>query len=340
MKKKVFTWITMLASVAMMGIGASTVSAASIPSDASAWNGHYYKAYNLGYSFYEAKEYCELKGGHLATITSASENSFITKLADKAGKNCYWLGIKRDSQGRYRWITGETSSYSNWNAEEPDNYRDSQGYGHIFGNHVAIFNVGEWGDMSEDCSSWDNEPHWGKSNFGFVCEWDKPISLKNASITLSGTSYTYTGKNKYPAVTVYLNGKKLQKNTDYTVTYVANKFPGYGYAKIEGKGKYTGSVKKYFRIKPKQITGTSAKCNKVGTLTVKWPNMKYITGYQLQYKKAGGSWKTVKLASGTTSRTITKLSKGTYYVHIRAYATTTGKTAYGTWSDTKTVRVK
>lgn len=340
MKKKIFTKLMLLVSVLIIGSVSTPVSAASIPSDARLWKGHHYKAYNLGFTFNEAKEYCELQGGHLATITSASENAIVTELADKAGRNNYWIGIHRDAQGNYNWITGEKSSYSNWNREEPNNYLNNQGYGHIFGNNFAIFEVGKWGDMTEDCNSWDHESHWGRGNFGFICEWESPVSLKKAKISLSRTSYTFSGKEVRPSVRVQLNGKALVKNKDYKVTYIANKFPGYGYAKIQGIGKYTGTVKKYFQVMPTQLKNFFARCDKRGQITAKWQKMKYITGYQLQYKKTGESWKTVKLTSNTTAKTFKALRKGKYEVRVRAYATTSGRTAYGRWSPIKTVSVK
>lgn len=50
-----------------------------IPSDAVKFNGHSYYVYNLSSvtTWEEAKEYCESKGGYLATITSKEEDEFV-----------------------------------------------------------------------------------------------------------------------------------------------------------------------------------------------------------------------------------------------------------------------
>ena len=77
--------------------------------------------------------------------------------------------------------------------------------------------------------------------------------------------------------------------------------------------------------------------------TVYFKKLGGVSGYQLQYatnskfKKA----KTVKLKRTLTKKTVKKLkSKKKYYVRIRAYKKAGGKTYYGKWSKTKTVKVK
>ncbi|MCC8067184.1 MAG: fibronectin type III domain-containing protein [Clostridiales bacterium] len=74
---------------------------------------------------------------------------------------------------------------------------------------------------------------------------------------------------------------------------------------------------------------------------MKWKKMSNISGYQIQYSKAFGSKKTVKVSSKLVSKILSNLTSGsTYAVRVRAYATTNGKTAYGNWSTAKEVKVK
>lgn len=75
------------------------------------------------------------------------------------------------------------------------------------------------------------------------------ISLEQATITLSKTSYTYAAKEYKPSVTVSFNGKKLQSGKDYKVTYSNNKNAGTATASISGIGNYNGTIKKTFKIK-------------------------------------------------------------------------------------------
>lgn len=75
--------------------------------------------------------------------------------------------------------------------------------------------------------------------------------LSAAKVTIPKKTYTYTGKAIKPTPTVKLDGKKLVKGTDYTVSYKNNKKTGKAYVIIKGKGSYTGTVKVAFTIKKK-----------------------------------------------------------------------------------------
>ena len=73
---------------------------ASVPVDAVVYNGNYYKLFNAAQTWSQAKASCESEGGHLVTITSAGENSFVLNLIKSHGtKNSYWLGAKLDTSG-------------------------------------------------------------------------------------------------------------------------------------------------------------------------------------------------------------------------------------------------
>ncbi len=66
-------------------------------------------------------------------------------------------------------------------------------------------------------------------------------------------SQTYTGKAIEPPVTVSYKGKKLEKGTDYSVTYNQNQSVGQANIVIEGMGSYTGSRTIAFEIVPAPI---------------------------------------------------------------------------------------
>ncbi len=69
---------------------------------------------------------------------------------------------------------------------------------------------------------------------------------------VSKTTYTYDGKahKPIPTVTTKVNGQlvTLKKNTDYTVTYENNTEIGTATVTITGKGNYTGTLTKTFKI--------------------------------------------------------------------------------------------
>ena len=147
------------------------------------------------------------------------------------------------------------------------------------------------------------------------------ISISKASVTLSTSTYAYDGKAKKPGVTVKLNGKTLKNSTDYTVSYSNNTKVGTATVKITGKGNYTGSVSKTFKIKNNfkkaTVSGISNKSytgkNITQSITVKYngKTLKNGTDYTVSYssnKKIGTA--TVKIAGkGSYTGTITTTFK-------------------------------
>ena len=147
------------------------------------------------------------------------------------------------------------------------------------------------------------------------------ISISKASVTLSTSIYAYDGKAKKPGVTVKLNGKTLKNGTDYTVSYSNNTKVGTATVKITGKGNYTGSVSKTFKIKNNfkkaTVSGISTKAftgkNITQSITVKYngKTLKNGTDYTVSYssnKNIGTA--TVKIAGKCSyTGTITKTFK-------------------------------
>lgn len=170
-------------------------------------------------------------------------------------------------------------------------------------------------------------------------------SLNRTRLSGVKTSYTYTGKNITPTVTVTFASKKLVKNTDYTVTYTKNKAIGTATITVKGKGNFTGTIKKTFKIVPKKVTLSSVTSPKTKQLKVTWKADKTVSGYEILYStsstfKTGKKTVTVK-KNTTKTQTIKGLKKGkTYYVKVRAYKTVSGKKVYGSYSSVKKIKVK
>ena len=77
--------------------------------------------------------------------------------------------------------------------------------------------------------------------------------LSNATVTLSETSYEYSGSAYTPAVTVTLNRQTLTKSTDYTVEYSNNVNAGTGLVTVTGRGSYSGTAGASFTIVAKSL---------------------------------------------------------------------------------------
>lgn len=147
--------IPMLLCVFPFGVVASEKPWGSVE-----FNGHYYRFYSNKLSYTDAKAFCEAEGGHLATVTTSTENEFVASLF--SGTSIWLGGNDIDTEGTFRWVTGEYFAYSNWAPGEPNNGKSNQDY-------MQMYENGTWDDLDEMSRS-------------FVCEWD---SWKDEPVTIS-----------------------------------------------------------------------------------------------------------------------------------------------------------
>ena len=166
-------------------------------------------------------------------------------------------------------------------------------------------------------------------------------------VKLSKKSFKYNKKVQRPAIIIKDGNGKTVNKSNYTITYSNknSKKVGEYTVKIKFKGKYKGTKKLTYQIKPKtvsikRITSGNKK------LTVKWnKNTTQTTGYQIQYAIDSTFYSDenkIKIGSNkTTSKTIKKLKKNKkYYVRIRTYKKVGGKKIYSSWSKVLKVKTK
>ena len=128
--------------------------------------------------------------------------------------------------------------------------------------------------------------------------------ISDSSISAIKTQ-NYTGKAVSPAPAVTYGGKKLVKNTDYTVSYSKNTAIGQASVKITGKGLYKGTKTVNFNIRP--ATVTKLKVSSTGEKSVKlsWKKVTGADSYAIyRYDNTSKKWqriKTVKAVSFTDS---------------------------------------
>ena len=82
-------------------------------------------------------------------------------------------------------------------------------------------------------------------------------SVSFLTVTLSATSFTYSGTPKQPAVTVKDGETTLVKDTHYSLEYKDNLKAGTAKVIITGINGYNGSVAKGFTINPKSVAKTA-----------------------------------------------------------------------------------
>ena len=122
------------------------------------------------------------------------------------------------------------------------------------------------------------------------------VSIRKAKITLSRTSYTYTGKAIQPGVTVVRGKTTLKKNRDYKVTFSANVSVGTATAKITGIKKYRGTIIKTFKIN-----------RAAQKLTLKASASRVSAGRTMTVK-AGGARETKKYSFKSSNKAVAKIS--------------------------------
>ncbi|MDD6021395.1 MAG: GDSL-type esterase/lipase family protein [Acutalibacteraceae bacterium] len=164
------------------------------------------------------------------------------------------------------------------------------------------------------------------------------------SVSLRYSTGVYNGKELKNKVTVLdKNGGTLKKDKDYAVSYKNNKYVGTAEVTVSFIGKYSGKLKKKFKIVPAGTGFTSITAAET-KLTLKWKkNTEQVTGYEIacstnaDFKNSN----VVKVGKKSEEKTIKGLTQGTqYYARIRTYKEVDGKIYYSAWSKVRTVKTK
>ncbi len=183
------------------------------PSAIGEYDGHRYEVYNMNMTWKEAKEFCESRGGYLATVSSDAENNYILNLIKQGDRYNYWLGGYKNNNNWF-WVTDEPFSYNKWAPGEPNNTGNAEAFIHISG---AKNNA--WNDLKNDG---DNTSGYHLSLFGFVCEYGKVESPKPKTMNLEDLLGYYEGyftnsQGRYTTyMTVYKEGSVYKVRYEWT----------------------------------------------------------------------------------------------------------------------------
>lgn len=138
-----------------------------------------------------------------------------------------------------------------------------------------------------------------------------------ANCKVSGlTTKTYTGKAQTQSITVKYGNKTLKNGKDYTVSYQNNINAGTAYVIIKGKGSYSGTVKRSFKINPVLIY---KQCTfyKIAS--------QYYTGSQIKpVPNIKNGTTTLKNGTDFTLTYQNNVNKGTAKVYIKGKGNYTG----------------
>lgn len=172
---------------------------------------------------------------------------------------------------------------------------------------------------------------------------DSTTETKKESLTIATDpeNAIYNGKNITRKVIVRSGNEVLTEGRDYKITYSNNKNCGIVTMKIIGIGNHQGTITKTFKIAPKKASLKKIKSGKkTATLYIR-KNGGGVTGYQIRYsyKKNFKSSK-YKVAKKTTYKIKGLKRKKQVYVKIRAYKQVGKAKIYGSWSNSKKVKIK
>ena len=162
------------------------------------YNGHsYYRS--TGSAFWtDARTACTNMGGYLVTVTSAAENNFIFNLWPSG-----WIGLTDEvTEGTWRWVTGETYSYSSWNPGEPNNAGNE--------DYIQFVGGGKWNDLPNSVSL----PY--VIEFNYVVTYTAWIVQQTVYTNSSG--YYSFSQSTNPSVEWYLQIDAPTPVTAHTIT--------------------------------------------------------------------------------------------------------------------------
>ena len=136
------------------------------PPNAQRFRGSSYVVVTKQVPWSEAKDRAEKMGGHLATITSAEEHQWVTENLLKGGIYNTWIGGSRDSDGQWKWITGEPFAFAEWEKRNgvatPDPKADK--------TRLQLLRT----STSPPTACWRNAAETSNWNPFFLVEWDGP----------------------------------------------------------------------------------------------------------------------------------------------------------------------
>ena len=147
------------------------------------YNGHSYYRSTSSATWTTARTNCTNMGGHLVTITSSGENSFVFNTWPSG-----WIGFNDEVvEGQWRWVTGESVTYTNWNSGEPNN-AGNEDYAQFVGG-------GKWNDLPN-------------TSLPYVIEFDYIVTftawaLEQTVYTNSSGYYSFS-KSTNPATEWYI----------------------------------------------------------------------------------------------------------------------------------------
>lgn len=166
----------LVAAAATLGVvGATSSAKAELKLTAVGPTGNTYDLYETNNtSWSEANAAATAAGGHLVTITTPAEQSFVEQLLTdgNAGTGQYWMGFTRSNATTFGWITSEPLAYQHWEPGEPNNLHGTETAGGVLWSTTGASTFarrGLWNDLPDNFTQ-DNAAYPDLNTGGYIVE--------------------------------------------------------------------------------------------------------------------------------------------------------------------------
>lgn len=263
------------------------------------YNGHSYYRSTGSMTWTDARQACINMGGHLVTSTSLAENNFLFNLWPNG-----WIGLTDEqTEGVWKWVTGEPYSWSYWNSGEPNNAGNE--------DYIQFVGGGRWNDLPN-------------TSLPYVLEFEYIVTytawaLHQTVYTNSAGYYSFSQPSS-PAVEWYiqidvptpittLSSTDVIAPTDIVLSKTARKSIHWNMYDVNNDGKITVSDAYYIN---KQIYGTATT----------WPATLLYTASQYTALTTGLTdlrSSVIGLSSITINTPVSGTTTGNYYLIAPGY---------------------
>jgi len=264
------------------------------------YNGHSYYRSTGTAIWTTARQNCVNMGGHLVTVTSAAENNFIYSLWPSG-----WIGLTDEvTEGIWKWVTGETYSYTSWNGGEPNNAGNE--------DYIQFVGAGKWNDLP------DNQYLPYVLEFEYIVTYTEWVLFQTVYTNASG--YYSFSQSTNPAVEWYiqidaplpvtaLSSADVLAPTDIILSKIARKSIHWNMYDVNNDGKITVSDAYYINKKRYNTAST-------------WPNTYLYTPAQYTSLTAGLTdlrTSIIGVSSITINSPVSGTTNGNYYLIAPGY---------------------
>lgn len=120
----------------------------------------------------EARRRCEELGGRLAVARNREEFDALTAAAEEAGVYMLWIGARRQADGTWQWVTGETAEFFVWDTGQPS----GQDFDGTAEDYLLLWKVkfgsGAWAFNDSRGDPVSAAPRYYRGKLGYICQFD------------------------------------------------------------------------------------------------------------------------------------------------------------------------